>query len=111
MVTEAEQLFYDIGQQSFDDEGMGISYPSWDVLTRAGRNLLVAARGSVCRALQSDRAAKTLDALSREDDQAFWDLVDILSSLTVGIPPRMLARAVLILGKNWFCKETGDEFS
>lgn len=111
MVTDAEQLFYDIGKEAFDEEGMGISYPSWDVLRRAGYNRLVAVRETVCGALQSNKASKVLEALTQEDNQAFWDLVDILSSITVGIPPRMLARAVLILGKDWFCKEPDDKVS
>jgi hypothetical protein len=58
----------------------------------------------ICAIIKKPAVQRLINSQDSQEEQ-FRALLDIISSATFGIPPTLLAKAILLLGESWFCEE------
>jgi hypothetical protein len=103
-----EEIFFEIGKQT-SPVLMGARKPLREEIIEKGQNWLNSRREEFCFFICSDAVQRIFKENQDVQDDQLRALVDVVVSLKYGIPPMVVAKAIIVLGESWFCHdETGS---
>jgi len=97
----AEAVFFEVGD-ALPKQEFGARKPSRAETIESGRRWLEAKKLEICQLIRSEDVKAVLKGNTPEEEQ-IRILADLIATHTLGVPPFVLARAVLTLGAYWFC--------
>jgi hypothetical protein len=60
-------------------------------------------RQAICLAIKNPQLQGLLKGGGSQEEEQIRAIADVIASYAFGIPPLLLAKAILILGEEWFC--------
>jgi hypothetical protein len=102
MHTDADDVFSEIGAHLLK-QAFGARKPSRPESVEYGRNWLESNRQAICFAITNPQLQGLLKGSGSAQEEQIRTIADIIASYAFGIPPLLLAKAILVLGEAWFC--------
>lgn len=100
--ADADDVFAEIGT-SLLQQAFGARKRSRAQSVEHGRNWLQSNRRAICLAIKNPELQGLLKGGGSQEEEQIRAIADIIVSYAFGIPPLVLARAILVLGETWFC--------
>ncbi len=100
-MSKDSDVFLEVGEFLRKQE-FGARMPSRAELTERGRKWLESRRREICQIITHERLMTALKGDTPEEEQ-IRIIADLLAAHTLGVPPFVLARAIVTLGSHWFC--------
>ena len=101
MNENIEAVFFEVGD-ALPKKEFGARKPSRSETVESGRRWLEAKKLEICRLINSEEVKAALKGKTPEEEQ-MRIVADLIAAHSFGVPPFVLARAVLTLGAFWFC--------
>ncbi|WP_422356803.1 hypothetical protein [Roseivirga pacifica] len=99
-----EIAYYEIGVSIYKYQ-LGARKPSRLEFIEKGKQWILEQKAIICDIIKSPKVKAIIEESDEKNtEQNIRDLVDILVSLKLGVPPFALAKLILHLGSNWFCE-------
>ena len=101
MNTNVEDVFFEVGD-ALPRRDFGARKPTRVEVVEKGRKWLEERKLEICQIISSASIMAVLKGSTPEEEQ-MRVVADLIAAHAIGIPPFVLARAVVILGAHWFC--------
>jgi hypothetical protein len=102
MESDLDELYYEIGI-SLSRRVLGARGPTRAEAVASGETWLETNKARICKAIKDTRVQKAIRGSGSPHEDQIRAIADIIASHVLGVPPNLLARAILILGEHWFC--------
>lgn len=99
-----DELFFEIGNIT-TPVAMGARRALREELVERGKMWLENRRDEFCFLICSAPVQQIFKENKTQEEDQVRALIDVVVSLKFGIPPMVVAKAVLILGESWFCSD------
>ena len=103
MSDDLQKLYYDIGFE-LNRGVVGARKPPDDEVREQGQKWLSDHKTKICAIIRDPRVQRVLKGKEGAEEQVRI-IIDILVTHSLGIPPNMTCRAILLLGEGWFCAD------
>jgi hypothetical protein len=98
------ELFFEVGNITTQSV-LGARRPLREELIEKGRKWLENRREEFCFLICSKSVQKIFKENPSQKEEQLRALIDVVISLKFSIPPMVVAKAIIVLGEDWFCKE------
>src|ERR1700712_1599196 len=97
MDSEQDSVIFDVGN-SLSIE-FNARRPSVEEIRERGRQWLVANKNALCKLVRDARVQAILKGSDSSQEVQIRLLVDVIASLAFGVPPTVIAKAIVVLGE------------
>ena len=100
-LSKDSEVFFEVGE-SLRKQEFGARTPSRAEVAERGRKWLESRRREICQIITGEKLKTALKGGTPEEEQ-MRIIADLLAAHALGVPPFVLARAIVTLGSHWFC--------
>ena len=100
---DVEEISREIGKELYKSD-FGARKPTSNEEIQRGRKWLETNRVFICGIIRKESVQRVMRGKDNNVEEQIRLLVDVVGSIVVGVPPNLVAKAIIVLGEAWFCK-------